>query len=373
MRRANVIVIAIFVVMITTPGVGLLLGLDPQTISTIERRELAKPPAWSADVTIVGWLHDFERYFEDHFALRDRFIRWHARMLWNGLHTAASSTVIAGAGDWMFYADDGGLEDWVETRPFTTAELEAWRVMLERAHAWLEARRIAFLVVIAPDKQMIYPEKMPRSLVRQRNEYRSDQLLAHLRGRSAVTILDLRAPIAAARSGEILYHLHDTHWNDRGALVAANAITAALRERFPAIEPLSRDAFIAVPGVPSGDRTSMLDLDDAGKRTMPGLVPVAGWSWRTIEPKQPDAYEEDGRTVTEIAGSALPRALVFRDSFASRLIPYLSERFGRAVYLWQKGFDTAAVEREHPDVVILEMVARHLVTDQAYPDSVPLP
>jgi hypothetical protein len=373
MRRANVIVSAIFVVMITIPGAGLLLGLDPQTISTIERRELAKPPAWSADATIAGWLRDFERYFEDHFALRNHLIRWHARILWDGLHTAASSTVIAGTGDWMFYADDGGLEDWVETRPFTAAQLEGWRLMLERVKAWLEARRIAFLVVIAPDKQMVYPEKMPRSLVRMKDQYRVDQLLAHLRGRSTVTILDLRSSIAAARSGEILYHLHDTHWNDRGALVAANAITAALHQQFPAIEPLSRDAFVAIPGVPSGDRTSMLDLEDPGKRTMPGLMPVGGWSWRTIEPNHPDPYEEDGRTVTEIDGSALPRALVFRDSFASRLIPYLSERFSRAVYLWQKGFDAAAVEREHPDVVILEMVARHLVTDEPYPDSVPPP
>jgi hypothetical protein len=243
--------------------------------------------------------------------------------------------------------------------------------MLERVNAWLGARRIAFLVVIAPDKQMVYAEKMPRSLLRMRNEYRVDQLLAHLRGRSTVTILDLRPSIAASRSGEILYHVHDHHWNDRGALVAANAIMVALHQRFSAIEPLSRDAFVATAGVPSGDRTSMLDIEDAGKRMMPGLVPIGGWSWRTIEPKHPDPYEEDWRTVTEIADSALPRALVFRDSFASRLIPYLSERFSRAVYLWQKGFDAAAVEREHPDVVILEMVARHLVTDEAYPDSVP--
>jgi len=330
-----------------------------------------KPPAWTADTTIVGWVRDFERYFEDHFALRNHLIRWHAWLLWHGLHTVSSSTVIAGENDWMFYADDGGLEDWVETRPFTTAELEAWHLLLERANAWLEARRITFLVVIAPDKQMIYPEAMPRSLVRMRSEYRVDQLLAHLRGRSAVPILDLRAAVTAARGGEILYHLHDTHWNDRGALVAANAIASALHARFPAIEPLSRGAFLEVPGVPSGDRTSMLDLEDSGKRTMPGLVPARGWTWRTIEPKNPDPYEEDARTVTEIAGSALPRALVFRDSFASRLVPFLSERFSRAVYLWQKGIDVAAVEREHPDVVILEMVARHFVTDEPYPDSVP--
>ena len=72
--------------------------------------------------------------------------------------------------------------------------------------------------------------------------------------------------------------------------------------------------------------------------------------------------------MTEITGSALPRALIFRDSFASRLIPYLSAHFSRAVYVWQKGFSAKAVEDEHPDVVIQEMVGGHLVTDFPQPN-----
>jgi len=56
----------------------------------------------------------------------------------------------------------------------------------------------------------------------------------------------------------------------------------------------------------------------------------------------------------------LPRAVVFRDSFASRLAPYLSEHFGRVVYLWQNNFDAEVIRRERPDVVIQQIVGRHL-------------
>ena len=75
--------------------------------------------------------------------------------------------------------------------------------------------------------------------------------------------------------------------------------------------------------------------------------------------------------VTEIPGSALPRAVIFRDSFASRLVPFLSEHFSRAVYLWQNDFDADIVEKEHADVVIQEIVGRHLYNFIPSPELVP--
>ena len=50
----------------------------------------------------------------------------------------------------------------------------------------------------------------------------------------------------------------------------------------------------------------------------------------------------DARVVTEGPASG-PRALIFRDSFGSAMIPFLSEHFSRAVYVWQNNFDPALV------------------------------
>ena len=75
--------------------------------------------------------------------------------------------------------------------------------------------------------------------------------------------------------------------------------------------------------------------------------------------------------MTEIPGSTLPRAVIFRDSFASRLVPFLSEHFSRAVYLWQNDFDADVVRQEHPDVVIQEIVGRHLYVYSPSPELIP--
>jgi hypothetical protein len=61
-----------------------------------------------------------------------------------------------------------------------------------------------------------------------------------------------------------------------------------------------------------------------------------------------------------------PRVVIFRDSFASALIPFLSEHFSRAVYLWQNNVDPQVIEDERPDVVIHELVGRRLTTLTPY-------
>jgi alginate O-acetyltransferase complex protein AlgJ len=102
------------------------------------------------------------------------------------------------------------------------------------------------------------------------------------------------------------------------------------------------------------------------------LVPRVQRRARVVEPLGAKPTAELGRLVTEIADSSLPRAVIFRDSFASRLVPFLSEHFSRAVYLWQNDFDADDVLKERPDVVIQEIVGRHLYSFIPSPELVPL-
>lgn len=363
----------LFAAVIAVPGLGLAFGFDRTTVSESEMRELSTWPTWSwTPRAMAAWPAAFETYFEDHFALRSRLIDWRAEVLWHGLRTAASEQVIAGRDGWLFYAADGGIDDWTQAEPFTPDELDVWRETLARRRAYLQRRGIPFLFVVAPDKQMIYPEHMPLSLRRLRTDYRIDQLVAYLhRTMPDFEILDLRPAVLAAKPTELLYHRYDTHWNDRGALAGYQAVASALQRWFPRLEPLRRSDFDTSSGVSSGDKTTMLGLSDPGKAAMPGLVLRRGEGYRVVEPLHPDPYGEVGLLVTEHQDRTLPKAVIFRDSFAGRLIPYLSEHFSRASYLWQNELDFDEIARERPDVVIQEFVARHFYAYVPYPGIIP--
>ena len=192
---------------------------------------------------------------------------------------------------------------------------------------------------------------------------------------SGVSVVDLRPALLEARDRERLYYLTDTHWNDRGAFLAYQQIIDAVHRQLPAV-PGARDrsAFKETTRLLNGrDLAAIIGLKRVMSEEDLQLVPKQPHRYVVVEPKGSYATAGEGRIVTEIPGSTLPRAVIFRDSFTSLLAPYLSEHFSRVVYLWQNNFDADEALKEHADVVIEEIVGRHLHNFIPSPELIPDP
>ena len=365
--------VAAFLAAILLPGVGTLLRADKAPLSS-ENRTLAEAPRLPVDWSSLRQFPEaFTRYFEDHFAFRAALVNWQATLRLRWLHVSPSADVLVGRDGWFYYASDGALEDFGTNQPFPKDELETWRVTLQHTQDWLAARGITYLFVLAPDKHAVYPEFLPPSLHQVRKESRIDDLVRYLAGHSTVQVLDLRPALLDAKTKERVYHKTDTHWNDRGAFVASQQILERLRVSVPTLHSLSRDAFVPREVRTAGmDLAGMLGLTDRLSEDNLTLRPKRRRSV-TLEPQRPNPHGEDWRVVTEIPASSLPRAVIFRDSFASPLIPFLSEHFSRAVYLWQYDPEPQVIERERPNVVIQEWVGRRLQTLLPYDAVAGLP
>ena len=363
MIRLNALIdrtlIIIFIATLWLPMTGMMLRLDHDPPSA-ENRTLAAWPQFQWDAASLRALPEqLTRYFEDHFAFRARLVRWQAIVRLDVLGVSPSASVIKGRDGWLFYADDGAMEDYAEAPPFTGVELEVWRHTLQDISDWLRSQGIAYLFVIAPDKHVIYPEYMPHT-IRRAAVSRIDQLVSDLRQHSTVRVLDLRPSLLASKSRERLYHRTDTHWNDRGAFVGYQSIVDALSEEIPTLQSASHSAFEPRVVRSSGlDLAGMLGLTEVLSEDDLVLVPRRPAAARILEPQYPNRRLTHARIVTE-APNRGPRAVVFMDSFGPGLVPFLSEDFSRVVYLWQDNMDPQVVQQERPQVVIQELVGRAL-------------
>ncbi|HEY7287077.1 MAG TPA: hypothetical protein VH497_16625 [Vicinamibacterales bacterium] len=351
--------IAVFVALISLPlclNIAGRDGGDPEG----ENREL---------VTFVGT--NIRPWFDDHFGLRSTLVRWYGETRLFVFGQSPSSSVLKGRNDWFFYADDKSVEDYISEDPLTSEALANWRTALVRARNWLAGRRVAYVFLIAPDKHFMYAEEMPSTVVRIGQMSRTDQFYGSLQDTGF--ILDVRPGLIAQRARERIYQKTDTHWNDRGAFVAYQSIINAARVQRPDLPPpwTREDYDAVVHDVEGKDLAAMMGLKRVLREEDLVLLPRRPRAARVVEPKGAKPTDEEGRLVTEIPGSRLPRALILRDSFASALVPYLSEHFSRAVYLWQNDFDATVVEQEKPDIVIQEIVGRHLHNFIPSPELVP--
>jgi hypothetical protein len=332
-----------------------------------ENRTLAPAPQLGVD-RLACLPEKFDRYYRDHFGLRNVLIRVHDLIQVRGLRVYHSDQVAVGTDDWLFFLGDRVREDLQGLDPLSAGELHTWRQVLEGKQAWLAQQGIAYLFVVAPNKESIYPERVPATLRRPDVQTRLDQLVAHLRTHSSVAVLDLRPALRAARRESEVYHPLDTHWNDRGSLVAYQAICARLKGHVPALAPLRLADFDRVAGHAAGDLCAMIGWHSVARpyerllpqhafRARPAPLTLdADYAWPRWGP-------QSGPLATECAG-ATGHLVVFHDSFlAHRVRDFLSEHFRRAVYLpMRPNFDVLQrlVRQERPQLVIEEWVERTL-------------
>jgi alginate O-acetyltransferase complex protein AlgJ len=374
MRRVlNLTLVAAFLVIIGLPLAVNLAGQDGGD-QEAENRDLAKFPKFDWTWTsAAAWPNGLDEWFQDHFGFRSKLVQWYGVSRYFGLGVSPSSEVVRGKDGWLYYATDEGLNDYINGNPLPPGELENWRQTIVRARDWCRARGIAYVFTIPPDKSVIYPEYFDDHVRQVSPVSRADQVFTATLDTGVV--VDVRQALLAGKSQDRLFQKTDTHWNERGAFLAYQQIINAVHRQLPAVPAApDRSAFNAMSRMLSGrDLASLMGLKWVIGEEDLRLVPRKPHAYVVVEPPGEWATSADGRIVTEIPGSTLPRAVVFRDSFTSLMAPYLSEHFSRVVYLWQNNFDAADVLKEHADVVIEEIVGRHLYNFIPSPELIPDP
>ena len=237
----------------------------------------------------------------------------------------------------------------------------AWRRALESAQRLLAQRNIKFLFVIVPSKDTIYPEFLPASEPRARSISRLDEMLAVL-ARSKVEYLELRTPLLEARKRHQLYDHVDSHWNGHGARIGAESIlkrTAQLLGRSDGFAEL--DSHLS-PRKSWADLPLILSLEGLVDVPSVELLPNRTRARRLLPPESVLAptRKQWSRVLFELDEPALPKAIVIRDSFSDNYMPTLNEHFRRTLYLWTHEIDLRDVDKEQPDIVIMEMTERFL-------------
>ncbi len=360
-RAGDVAVVGVFLVLICLPLSALILGVDRGFVLE-ENRHLATKPELKLDQRVLAaFPGKVEAYFNDHFGFRKRLIQWLALAKVKGLSVTSTPTVILGKSGWLFFASESAVSSYRATRPFSLEQLEQYRRLIEARRDWLAGRGARYLIVIAPNKDTIYPEFMPETYNKLNPRSRLDQLVDYMRERSSVPILDVRDELRRTKKAERVYDITDSHWNPRGAYVAYARIMETISEWFPEARVTPRSQFrdVARNG-PGGDLARMLGIPDSFPEEHLSMIPLDGWHFRQTDEPWDMTFRGGPTLRMERVDAKLPGLVIFRDSFGGHLIPFLAAHFQRTLCVWDHNLDRAVIERERPALVISEMVERAL-------------
>jgi hypothetical protein len=348
---------------VIAPHVFGLFNITPPGLS--ENRVLAQwPKAPSGVLGIREATKGLENYIQDHFPPRAHLISALSLARYN-LGYSGFGRVVVGRDGWLFYNDGSNFGLYRGKRRLSQDEQAAWTSGFKERAEWLRDRNAKFYMLIAPQKQSVYPEKMPRWLPPAGKTEINDILNASRRNGIDQVIYPLDA-LKAVKSQAAVYGPFDTHWTGLGAYVGYVSLMNRLAVDDARFRPLLLSSFTPKqlpPLAVARDLALMLGIAESVQHDRVNFVDFPMFDEnRTVYLTSRKDFAAP--VIVETDSENPQTLLLIRDSFSTDLLPFLKKHFRRIIFVHsQEGFFRKdLVEQYRPEVVVLEMVesgARH--------------
>ncbi|MFA5030775.1 MAG: hypothetical protein WC495_04255 [Patescibacteria group bacterium] len=328
-----------------------LFALHPfkNSISVEEKRAIAKAPTFTLSTFMLDTYQDeYEKYFDDHFGLRDQMITANSLFHYYLLSTSPNAKVLIGDNHWLFYSAEKTIDRFRSGNVLTSDELSGIAQFLQDEQQKFDQQGIEFVVLVAPDKETIYPENLPVRIEKALGPSTLDSFLEAM-SKTTVTVIDPRGELRAHVQEEKLYAQTDTHWTDPGAAIAFEQLQESL-----GVDSVDTPKYRETESR-EGDLADLMSLGGKLRES----VPVAQTAFDSYTTRISTRNGIDFRETENVDAEDNRHVLVFRDSFGEKLMPFFSETFVHVTFE-RAYFDQQLIDETHPDVVVLQIVERNI-------------
>lgn len=379
-KLSDRLVILAFLLVIFIPALGIFFGKSADEIKTLFNRE----PYTFPPIDLKRINHTDFKAIENWFADRALFITTLSKLWSNTAYKMGISIkpgqAILGKNDWFFLGNDYALsiDQYIGKNKPSDAEISLKLSVLKQMNNLSQQHDIPFLVVIAPDKQEVYPEYLPNNLHKSPNPNRLERLQNAMLT-NKIDFIDLRQKEIDAKNtigkryGD-LYLKGDSHWNYLGAYVAYQAIADYMQQKGLETRQLQ---FNFIPEQTTySDLTNFLQITHVkSNNPLPDIsnlkIDLLGRDINGVETKlanfqgNPNVvilvapYENINRAV-----SNKQTCLLIGDSFSESLSFYFHNDFYNTVRIHSGNTSwnlSDLIQKYHPQLIVYEKIERDLL------------
>lgn len=320
LQRPEIMLVLIFLAMLAAPAI-IQSAIEWRRDGSVQAMSVFRERPTSAH------LRSFERQLEDDSWLGRQLRPWvqYAQFAW--LEEGGDKAVVGREG-WLFYRP--GLQ-YLTERPAQSPP-DADHNPLRAISAFrdqLAARGIRLLLVIAPNKETIYPELLARRATGAEVlvSAQTRQLLNDL-DESGVDVVDLCAAYCAAKqdpaatSDEPLYLRQDTHWSPRGVELAARTVAQRLFDLGWISVGSTRYDSVPAPVTRLGDLVRMLRVPQIELATAPEDIACN----QIVRADMQELYRDDPQAEVLVLGDSFLRIYEQDEPRSAGFIAHLAQQ-----------------------------------------------
>ncbi|MCM1297036.1 MAG: hypothetical protein NC311_15970 [Muribaculaceae bacterium] len=346
MKKYLIFIIACLLVCLL-PFVG--MAVRPTTVST-ENKAMAEFPSLKADDGKLNlkYFEELEEYFNEHFAFRNELVYADAKLQTSIFQVSNVDTVTYGTDGWLYYSST--LDDYLGNQVMSGRQIYNLAHNLSIAKRYVEEKGCDFMLAIPPNKNTLYGEHMPYYNSYIVDETHNIDLLTPKLEKLHVPYADLLQMFRNEK--ETLYLRRDSHWNNKGAVMAYNCMMDTLGYQHENYA----DCDVTRTKDTDGDLNKMLYTFYGEKELNYNYHIEHGFTYS-------EKFEsvEDGWIETK-GGTGNGSLLMFRDSFGNTLIPFIADQFEQAWFTKENPYGLESLMEQYmPDTVMFECVERNIV------------
>ncbi len=286
-------------------------------------------------------------YFEKHFAFRPQIISVDAEIQSNVFKVSNLESVVVGEDDYLFYSST--LDNYLGKNTLSDRAIDNIAHNLKLTQSYVTSNGARFMFTVAPNKNSLYPEYMPYYYGKKVSSQKDIENLEKAMEEYGISYCDLY-PVFE-ESDEVMYLKQDSHWNDKGAMLAYDKILNELSKTHPDFTKV--DA-----------KLSNSFMGDLGKM----LYPKTQKSEENFDYSLAFDYEyvnevnsvEDPIIQTK-SSSQSGNLYMYRDSFGNAILPFFASSYEKAYFTKTFPLNLSLdMLVNKPDTVIIELVERNL-------------
>lgn len=328
-----------------------------------ENRTLAAFPT-----EINTFCEDFENWFNDHLPYKNQLVAMdnqRKRLMQVGttaMEYKGSTFALVGKDGWLFYnaqnESENSFDDYLCNNLYEEEQLREIAQRYKTFAQFIKEQGAEFVLMFAANKEQVYPEYMPATIIRTKSYSRTDQLVDYLRENTNVPVLYTKdALIQEKENGYQVFAKYDTHWNNLGGFVGGQL----LNEYYHGERTMLDEVKIKeVKSDKSGDLANLLAMGNVYNDDKEWVVEKYKEHIDAQMVKEGDAYyefhsnAEDKRSV-----------LLLTDSFGYALMGGLPKDFAEVTFLQDTRPFKEYIEMRKPDIVVVEIVERARARQEA--------
>lgn len=358
--------VILFLMMLYIPfALSFLPGL--RTESSNENRSLASFPVLSVS-TLSSFPSGVSAWYEDHSPFRTQLRHAYAEGIYHLFHESYDKrTVIGGQeGDnssltWLFYAPDGDENPIYQAQgilQYTEEQKAAMQENMQENKKEMQTEGRALYYFVAPNKENVYSEFLPKRYTRYTENTRTDEITAQMQASGMNYLITCREELIDAKQAYRPYFRQDTHWDLYGGWTGYRKIMRTIQ---PDVLPYAEEVqFFDTEDV-------LMDEESSDLVRISGLTQefrdhdIMTAFHLELDDKIERKSEWVNNMILETACADAPvdqTLLLVGDSFRSDLIPYLEKTYRHCRFMHRDDYDPSVIDDLEPDVIILESAER---------------